>query len=136
MGRQKLIPDDIREKVKAIVDQFNEEHSFSPQNSSISQLFNIFRGASAAQRKPTYPIGTYIPRFRGKFLYLDRIGYGQDQIQICRLTWDGDIDNWGFAIYKHSRNKYDANEWFFPGFQKVNGTVEGAMRAGNEAYPL
>jgi len=44
------------------------------------------------------------------------------------------MDNWGFAIYRHSRNFYDPDEWMFPGY--VNGTVEGAMKAGMEAYPM
>jgi hypothetical protein len=30
---------------------------------------------------------------------------------------------------------YDSKEWFFPGSQDVDGTIEGALRAGREAYP-
>lgn len=33
------------------------------------------------------------------------------------------------------RNRYDPNEWFFPGSGYLDGTVEGAMKAGLEAYP-
>jgi hypothetical protein len=46
------------------------------------------------------------------------------------------MDNWGFAIYRYSRNFYDPDEWMFPGANFVNGTVEGAMKAGMEAYPM
>jgi len=41
-----------------------------------------------------------------------------------------------FAIYKYSNERYAPDEWFFPGDQHVNGTIEGAMRAGLEAYPI
>lgn len=77
----------------------------------------------------------FAARFKGKFLYLDRIDYGR-QSEICRLTWNGKMDNWDFAIYKYSDNCYDPEEWFFPGAGYVNGTIEGAMKAGMEAYPM
>jgi putative transposase len=44
-------------------------------------------------------------------------------------------DRWEFAIYKYSDERYDADEWLFPGAGYVDGTLEGAMRAGLEAYP-
>lgn len=58
-----------------------------------------------------------------------------NQGQICRLTYTGDLNSWDFAIYKYSKNRYDPNEWFFPGSGYFDGTVEGAMKAGLEAYP-
>lgn len=85
---------------------------------------------------PDPPVGSYVPRFRGTYLYLDRIGQDGFPYQICRLKWTGDISNWDFAIYRHSRNFYDPDEWFFPGAEEVDGTVEGAMRAGLKAYPV
>lgn len=45
------------------------------------------------------------------------------------------MDNWEFAIYKYSKDRYDPDEWMFPGSGHVDGTVEGAMKAGIEAYP-
>jgi hypothetical protein len=45
------------------------------------------------------------------------------------------MEDWEFAIYRHSRDFYDPDEWLFPGSGHVDGTVEGAMRAGIEAYP-
>lgn len=45
------------------------------------------------------------------------------------------MDNWEFAIFKHSDERYDAEEWFFPGAGWMDGTIEGAMKAGLEAYP-
>ncbi len=77
----------------------------------------------------------YVARFRGKFLYLDRSDYGRTQ-PICRLEFTGDINDWEFSIFKWSSERYDSNEWFFPGSGEIDGTVEGAMRAGLGAYPV
>jgi hypothetical protein len=46
------------------------------------------------------------------------------------------MDNWEFAIFKWSTERYDPDEWFFPGSEYVDGTVEGAMMAGLHAYPV
>lgn len=108
MPRKKVIADAIREQVVAIVDQFNEENASS----------------------------AYVPRFRGAYLYLDRMDYGGRPSPICRLKWQGATDSWEFAIYKYSNNNYDPDEWIFPGFDEADGTITGAMRAGNEAHPV
>jgi len=42
----------------------------------------------------------------------------------------------GLGIFKYSDERYDPEEWLFPGGGHVDGTVEGAMRAGLEAYPV
>jgi hypothetical protein len=76
----------------------------------------------------------YQTRYRGSYLYLDRHDYGAKS-QICRLKYSGQINNWEFAIYKYSDNRYDADEWLFFGANHINGTIEGAMKAGLEAYP-
>jgi len=46
------------------------------------------------------------------------------------------MNGWNFAIFKWSTETYDTNEWMFPGSELVDGTVEGAMRAGLEAYQV
>ncbi len=76
---------------------------------------------------------SYQPRYRGAFLYLDRRADGQVS-PICRLQYTGTLDRWEFAIYKYSDARYDPDEWFFPGAAQVDGTLEGAMRAGLAAY--
>ena len=76
----------------------------------------------------------YHARYRGKFLYLDRDDGSQRLSPICRLTFTGEMQAWEFAIYKYSTQSYDPEEWFFPGEQHVDGTLEGAMMAGLEAY--
>jgi hypothetical protein len=104
------IPDDVKTHVEAAVQQFN----------------------TTAIRDPHC---RYVPRYRGKFLYVDRQDYRGRLQPICRLEYTGNMPEWSFAIYKYSDERYDAEEWFFPGAEHVDGTLEGAMQAGLEAYP-
>ncbi|MCD6387818.1 MAG: hypothetical protein J7L69_00295 [Desulfobulbaceae bacterium] len=98
----------VKEEVNLIVDQFNR-----------SVLIDSGR--------------RYVVRIKGIFLYLDRDDFGTTG-QICRLKYTGEMNRWEFAIYKYSSGRYDQNEWFFPGEHLVDGTIEGAMKAGLEAY--
>ena len=136
MPRKKLIPDEIREQVIAIVNQFNEENALPPEADPMRQVLQLLGVSASAKNGTQRRIGEYVPRFRGAYLYLDRIGYNGRPSEICRLKWSGAMDKWEFAIYKHSKNHYDPDEWFFPGAGEVDGTVTGAMKAGNEAYPV
>lgn len=54
---------------------------------------------------------------------------------MARLTYRGGMNDWSFAIYKYSSDRYDSKEDFFPGSEHVDGTVEGALFACFEAYP-
>jgi hypothetical protein len=103
------IPDEVKADVEARVEHFNT---------------TVIRN----------PHCVYVPRYRGKFLYLDRQDYGRLS-PICRLEYTGKMEKWYFAIYKYSDEHYDEEEWFFPGNEHVDGTLEGAMKAGLEAYP-
>lgn len=77
----------------------------------------------------------YVYRYKGKFLYLDRTsGFLSSLSPVCRLTFSGDIESWDFAIYKFSNESYDSEGFLFPGSEHVDGTIEGAMFAGLEAY--
>ena len=78
----------------------------------------------------------YVPKIQEKYLYLTRtIGNGSVE-QICRLRYTDDINNMDFAIYKYSTEKYSSSECNFDGYKLVDGTVEGAMKAGLKAYPI
>jgi hypothetical protein len=44
------------------------------------------------------------------------------------------MSKWEFEIYKYSSGRYDPDEWMFPGSECVDGTVEGGLKAGMEAY--
>jgi len=104
------IPKDVQTEVEAIVERFNHD-KFS--------------------RDDCY----YEPRFDGKYCFLYRFDYGRAG-PICRLTYTGKMDAWEFAIFKWSSKTYDPTESFFPGSELVDGTVEGAMGAGLEAYAV
>ena len=77
----------------------------------------------------------YLARFQVSkgFLFLDRDDGAPKASQICRLNYNRKMDNWEFAIYKYSSNAYLPDE-FFPGLEFVDGTIERAMKAGDEAY--
>jgi hypothetical protein len=105
----KSIPQEVKKQVDQIVEEFNQRVLSNP---------NIY----------------YLTRYRGRFLYLERFSYGRSG-PICRLEYTGSLDNWDFAIFKYSDERYDPEDWFFPGAGQVDGTVAGAMKAGLEAYP-
>lgn len=46
------------------------------------------------------------------------------------------MKNWDFAIYRYSTETYDDCDIFFPGDEYIDGTIEGAMKAGSETYPI
>jgi len=104
------IPTDLQEKANDIIDNFNK---------------------TAFENKPDY---MYYPMYRSDCLYIYR-KEGEKDGPICRLKYTGNFTDWDFAIYKYSREKYDPEEFCFPGFQHINGTIEGALKAGLEAYP-
>ncbi|PJH76485.1 MAG: hypothetical protein CO064_00995 [Anaerolineae bacterium CG_4_9_14_0_8_um_filter_58_9] len=122
MPKKQSIPPETREEVLKIVEEFNRKTFTGEQHPLLKAMFGTTKRGFAA-------------RFKGKFLYLDRTDRRRPS-EICRLTWNGKMDNWDFAIYRHSRNFYDPHEWMFPGAGYVDGTVEGAMKAGMEAYPM
>jgi len=109
MPKPKITPE-IKLQVDTIVDRFNVEQ---------------LRGM---------PWAHYVTRYRGAHLYLGR--QQNDQFwPICRLTYTGNMQRWEFAIYKYSNERYDPDDWFFPGSEDVDGTIVGALRAGLKAYP-
>jgi hypothetical protein len=108
MGKKPAIPREIKSEVERIVEDFNER---------------------VLNDQGQY----YLTRFSGRFLYLDRSDHGSIG-PICRLEYLGSMDNWKFSIFKFSSGSYDSEDWFFPGSDLVDGTVEGAMKAGLEAY--
>ena len=108
---KKVISDELRAEVEAIIAQYNED---------------TYKKA----KKNVY----YFAAFKGKFLYLNRQEYHLLN-PICRLAYQPDTQSWDFAVYKWSKDAYDPNEFFFPGSGLANGTVLGAMKAGDEAYP-
>lgn len=106
----KAIPDDIKDSVDTIVSAFNQK---------------MFKDEDCQ----------YQTRYKGVNLYIDRYEYGRVS-QVCRLSYNGSMRNWKFAIFKYSSESYDQHECMFPGSECLDGTVEGALKAGLEAYPI
>jgi len=106
------IPKEIQQAVDGIIEEFNRTH-FSNRSNSVA----------------------YFAEIKGHFLYLKRHEYGKIS-PVARLTYTGDIKKWEFAIFKWTREQYDPDEWLFPGAGLFDGTIDGAMRAGLEAYPV
>lgn len=104
------IPEDIKEQTNKIISEFNAL---------------TFKKDSGIR---------YYAVYRTGFLYLNRLE-GEKDSPVARLRYKGSMDNWEFAIFKWSSERYDPDEFFFPGRKHLNGTIEGALKAGIEAYP-
>lgn len=96
---------------------------------AVEETIRRFNGDTWAQGECYYEA-----EFKGRHCFLHRSDYGHIG-PICRLTYTGKMDGWEFAIFKWSSESYDPDEWMFPGSEFVDGTVEGAMKAGQQAYP-
>lgn len=106
-----VITEEIKKEVYKIIDDFNKKNF----GEDVKVLF-------------------YFAEFKGKFLYLKRHEFGANS-PVVRMKYTGDMKDWEFAIFKWSSEEYDPDGWFFPGSEFVDGTIEGAMKAGLEAYP-
>ncbi|OIO89372.1 MAG: hypothetical protein AUK03_14625 [Anaerolineae bacterium CG2_30_64_16] len=82
-----------------------------------------------------YSMCRYVPRFEGAYLYLDRHDQGRVD-PIVRLRWTGDMAGWECEIFRYSSERYESGESLFPESALIDGTVEGAMQAGLQAYPI
>jgi hypothetical protein len=76
----------------------------------------------------------YYAEYKGDFLYLN-LKEGKKDGPVARLKYTGKFNDWNFAIYKWSCDRYDPDEWMFPGAEYINGTIEGALKAVLLAYP-
>ncbi len=105
------IPVEIQEQSKKIISDFNQKE---------------LKGN---------PDLSYVPEFKGNYLYLNRREYNKIN-PVVRLKYTGNMKKWKFEIFKWSSETYDSEDFFFPGSEYVDGTIQGAMKAGNEAYPV
>jgi hypothetical protein len=109
MGKA-IITQDIKEKVNKIISDFNK---------------------TTFKDKEGYG---YHAKYKGNFMYLNRME-GENDNPMARLKFTGDFSKWDFAIYKYSTMQYDPDEYFFWGEEEVDGTIEGALKAAQKAYP-
>jgi len=110
--KKSTIPEEVKQEMNNIIDEFNKK-TFHDRMDRVA----------------------YYAEFKGKFLYLNRKEYGNIS-PVARLTYSGNKKNWDFAIFRWSIEQYDPEEDYFPGVQYVDGTIEGAMKAGLKAYPV
>jgi len=132
MAKSKSIPKEIKNKVLEIVEVFNKEHdttflmTFRGQFAYLAKteerpMANIFQEIIA--KKMGIPLNQMPKKKTPKI-----------ETKLGRLKYNGQIDNWDFAVFKYSREFYDPDEWMFPGAEELDGTVEGALSAGQEIY--
>lgn len=131
----KSIPKEVKNEVLKIVEVFNEEHK------TVFQM--TFRGQFAYLAKSEKQQVDIANTFRQ--MMAQKMGISIKQLatqdaptvetKLGRLKYNGQMDNWSFAVFRYSREIYDAEEFMFPGAKELDGTVEGALRAGMELYP-
>jgi len=132
MAKSKSIPKEIKNKVLEIVEAFNKEHdttflmTFRGQFAYLAKteerpMANIFQEMIA--KKMGIPLSQMPKKKTPKI-----------ETKLGRLKYNGQIDNWDFAVFKYSREFYDPDEWMFPGAEELDGTIEGALIAGQEIY--
>lgn len=109
--KTKMIPKEVEEEILKIIEEFNNEE--------LDLINDFFR---------------YVADIKGKYVFLKTKKY-ESISPIARLTYSGNMKDWEFAIYKYSSEKYDKDEFFFPGVEYLDGTIKGALYACNTAYP-
>ncbi len=105
-----IIKESEKEKIKKIIEKFNKKEFSDPE---------VF----------------YYPEFKRGYLYLMRNEFGEKG-PICRLKYNGNIKDWDFEVFKYSSETFTDDIFFMPGEEEIDGTIEGAMKAGLELYPI
>jgi len=128
------IPKEIKTSVLKIVDDFNKNH-----NTAFKMTFRGRFAYLAKTENQQIDITKTFYEMIMKKLKSNKIQIAQQNAPIIesklgRLKYNNKMDNWSFAVYKYSRENYDENAFMFPGFNKLDGTIEGALRAGLELY--
>ena len=131
----KRIPNEVKQAVQKIVTAFNQQQQ---TNFHIS-----FRGQFAYLAKTTTQQVDIANTFRQ--MLAAKVGikitpaHHQDaptiETKLGRLKYNGEMDNWSFAVFRYSREIYDADEFMFPEAEELNGTIEGTLKAGLQLYP-
>lgn len=117
------------------MEAFNEKHKTAFQMTFRGQYAYL----SKIKREDVGLINLFRARIAEKMgIPVDKLGEQEGPVtetKLGRLEYRGSMDNWSFAVFRYSREIYDPNEWMFPGSSELNGTIEGALRAGMEIYP-
>ena len=131
----KSIPKEVKNEVLKTVEAFNQEHKTAFQMT--------FRGQFAYLAKKEKEQVNIANTFRQ--MMAQKMGIpikkltAQDaptvETKLGRLKYHGQMNNWSFAVFRHSREIYDDDEFMFSGAMELDGSVEGALRTGMKLYP-
>ena len=77
----------------------------------------------------------YSLSYRGKYIYITGFR-GEIYKKVGRLTYEDDLQDMEFAVYKYSSEKFDPDEFLFPGREHLDGTLKGALKASLELYQI
>ena len=131
----KSIPKEVKEQVLEIVEAFNEK---TGPNFQIS-FRALFAYLSKIEKQDVTIPNTFREILAKKTgIPIRKIPLEETPVietKLGRLKYEGKMDNWSFAVFKYSNERYDPDEWMFPGAFELDGTVEGALKAGLEIYP-
>ena len=126
------IPPEAAQEVRQIVEDFNRKQQESYQVSFRGQFCYLSRMDDRRHEATAMAWAAKMLGFSGT----PQKGHLANVVtEIGRLKWGGDMKSWDFAVYKYSRDGYDPDEFWFPGSEKLNGTILGALSAGREIYP-
>jgi hypothetical protein len=131
----KSISKEIKGEVLKIVETFNQEHQTAFKMSFRGQ----FAYLAKAEKQEVDIANTFRQIMAQKMGIPIKKLAAQDaptiETKLGRLKYNGKMDNWSFAVFRYSREIYDADEFMFPGAEELDGKIEGALRAGMELYP-
>ena len=131
----KSIPKQVKNEVLEIVEVFNEEYKTTFQMTFRGQ----FAYLAKTEKQQINTANTFRQMIAQKLGIQIKQAHAQNatviQTKLGRLKYNGQMDNWDFAVFKYSREFYDADDWMFPGAMNLNGTIRGALSTGIELYP-
>jgi hypothetical protein len=74
----------------------------------------------------------YLYTIDGKYVYL-KMRRKKNISPIARIEFTGDPKAWKFAVYNPATESFSENTEF-PGVEYIDGSIEGAMKAGVSAF--
>lgn len=133
--KQPVIPVEVKTEAEAKVAAFNKQYKKQHQI--------LFRGRFGYLSRMDKPNKATAAAFQmaARLLGMQHIFQaltGPVETKIGRLVWNGDPNHWIFDPFRYSSETYETTgemAMFMPGAKELDGTVEGAMRAGLELYP-
>jgi len=122
------IPKDVQKEVLQIVDSFNSENKTSFEmdfRGAFAYLVKLDEQPMAHIFRQMITQKTGSPPIQGDMIFETKLG---------RLTYNGQMDNWDFAIFKHNKESNNSDDWIFSGAKELDGTIKSALKVGQELY--